>query len=56
MELERWDGDAIVESSEGWDTNAEAAVEWSSFDRATLAASLSAASLDLGAEATITRQ
>ena len=56
VELERWDGDAIVESSEGWDTNAEAAVEWSSFDRATLAASLSAASLDLGAEATITRQ
>ncbi len=56
VELERWDGDVILESSSGWDTDADGTILWSTFDRALVAVSLSAASLSMGVEGTILRQ
>ncbi len=56
VELERWEGDAIVESAGGWDTPADATIVWSTFDSAGLAADVSAASLSMAVGATISRQ
>ncbi len=55
VELDEWEGKAVLESSAGWDTRADATILWSSFERAAFVASLSAASLSMGAEATLKR-
>jgi hypothetical protein len=56
VELDAWEGTVVVESSNGWDTDADGTIAWSTFDRAELQASLSAASLTLTASGPLDRQ
>lgn len=55
VELQTWSGKAIVESDTGWDTSASATITWSTFDRAALSGSLSAASLSMTIAGNISR-
>lgn len=52
---ERWDGDVIFTSSNGWDSRGDGAVVWSSFDGAAVDVRLSGVSLAAQGTGTIAR-
>ena len=56
VEMAAWSGEVLVASTNGWDTDAQGSVAWSTLSAASLEFSLAAASLTLSAEASLSRK